>query len=156
MDRGRDRHGENRGRDRGGGGGGDGICRQFRDTGSCKFGDRCKFSHDIRGGGGSQNRGRGQRGGPPGGGGGRPQAGGRPQQSRVAPGGQVPLRINYFKLSIKSSSQIYIYQIDFGGCPEKERGQVIRSIRGVLKDQYFKDMFNVSEGNLYSTVKYDE
>mmetsp|Transcript_19858 Transcript_19858/g.45235 ORF Transcript_19858/g.45235 Transcript_19858/m.45235 type:complete len:92 (+) Transcript_19858:88-363(+) len=30
-----------------GGGGGGGICFDFRDKGSCRFGDNCRFSHDT-------------------------------------------------------------------------------------------------------------
>mmetsp|Transcript_104695 Transcript_104695/g.291473 ORF Transcript_104695/g.291473 Transcript_104695/m.291473 type:complete len:92 (+) Transcript_104695:136-411(+) len=29
------------------GGGGGGICYDFRDKGSCRFGDECRFSHDA-------------------------------------------------------------------------------------------------------------
>jgi hypothetical protein len=34
---------------RGGRGGGRGICNQFRDRGSCRFGADCNFSHDLEG-----------------------------------------------------------------------------------------------------------
>ena len=37
----------------GGGGGEKAICHHFRDHGSCKFGDSCRYSHDIGGSGGS-------------------------------------------------------------------------------------------------------
>lgn len=42
---------------RSGGGGGGGICYNFRDTGSCRFGSSCRFSHE--GGEGSNNAGSG-------------------------------------------------------------------------------------------------
>ncbi|CAK0877020.1 unnamed protein product, partial [Prorocentrum cordatum] len=38
---------EGGGKGKGKGGGGGGICYDFRDKGDCKFGDRCRFSHDI-------------------------------------------------------------------------------------------------------------
>ena len=28
------------------------VCHNFRDTGSCRFGDRCRFSHEVAGAGG--------------------------------------------------------------------------------------------------------
>ena len=31
------------------------VCHNFRDTGSCRFGDRCRFSHEVAGAGGEAN-----------------------------------------------------------------------------------------------------
>eukprot|EP00397_Hematodinium_sp_SG-2012_P069263 GEMP01117689.1.p1 GENE.GEMP01117689.1~~GEMP01117689.1.p1 ORF type:complete len:110 (+),score=25.35 GEMP01117689.1:34-363(+) len=42
-----------------GGGGGGGQCFDFRDKGSCRFGDDCKFTHEGAGGGGGQGYGKG-------------------------------------------------------------------------------------------------
>lgn len=65
-----DRGGANqgRGRDDRGGNAPPGVCRDFYNNGSCKFGDNCRFRHEKDGGaGGGGERGRGGmgRGGPP-------------------------------------------------------------------------------------------
>mmetsp|Transcript_91477 Transcript_91477/g.162820 ORF Transcript_91477/g.162820 Transcript_91477/m.162820 type:complete len:152 (+) Transcript_91477:1-456(+) len=39
--------GKSKGKGKGKKGGGGGICFDFRDNGSCKFGDECRFSHDV-------------------------------------------------------------------------------------------------------------
>mmetsp|Transcript_102672 Transcript_102672/g.209135 ORF Transcript_102672/g.209135 Transcript_102672/m.209135 type:complete len:89 (-) Transcript_102672:97-363(-) len=39
--------GNSKGKGKGGGGKGGGICFDFRDKGSCRFGDECRFSHEL-------------------------------------------------------------------------------------------------------------
>jgi len=41
-----------------GGSRGGGVCFQFRDTGDCSFGDRCRFNHGDDGGSGGRDNGR--------------------------------------------------------------------------------------------------
>lgn len=125
---------QGRGRDDRGGGGGQappGVCRDFFNTGNCRFGDNCKFKHT-----------QGDQGGRGYGGGGRGRGGPEPafhkeiQTSKIAPGQPVPIQANFHKMGFANSNRLYVYRVEFGAGIDirssRETGKAYRNVKNEL------------------------